>query len=75
MAELTKELEQLLDRHSAENDSDTPDFILARYLMDCLTAWNNATQMREEWYGRGPRKASPEVAAALERSAAPDPLR
>lgn len=47
-----RELEQLLNRHSMENDSDTPDFVLARYLVECLGAWNAAVQHRENWYGR-----------------------
>lgn len=31
-----KELQTLINRHSKENESDTPDFILANYLKDCL---------------------------------------
>jgi hypothetical protein len=50
--EFAKELESLINRHSQENDSDTPDFILAGYLRDCLSAWNEATKARERWYGR-----------------------
>lgn len=47
------ELSKLLNRVSAENDSDTPDFILARYLRGCLINFNGATRARDEWYGRG----------------------
>jgi hypothetical protein len=47
-----KELESLINRHSAENGSDTPDFILADYLQDCLFAWDKAVAAREKWYGR-----------------------
>lgn len=47
-----KELESLLNRYSKENDSNTPDFILAEYLQQCLVAWNLAMAAREEWYGR-----------------------
>lgn len=49
------ELEALLNRHSMENASDTPDFILAHYLLACLLAWNTGVQQREIWYGRDPR--------------------
>jgi hypothetical protein len=52
MNTLEKELQIVLNRYSAENASNTPDFILAKYLLDCLTAWNSATQHRETWYGR-----------------------
>lgn len=55
-----KELENLINSYSKENDSDTPDFILAKYLIDCLDAWNNATEQREAWYGRN-RKDSAET--------------
>lgn len=46
------ELGELLNRRSMENGSDTPNFILAQYLTDCLQAWNRATKRREDWYGR-----------------------
>lgn len=49
---LDAELTALLNRHSAENDSDTPDFLLAEYLMNCLAAFNRAVGAREGWYGR-----------------------
>ena len=47
-----KQLEELINRHSKENDSDTPDFILARYLALCLEAGNYLVERREQWYGR-----------------------
>lgn len=43
------ELRELLNRASAENGSQTPDFILARY---CLRAFDLAVSQREHWYGR-----------------------
>lgn len=39
-----------LNRHSAENGSHTPDFILAGYLTDCLAAFDRATALRTSWY-------------------------
>lgn len=47
-----------LNSFSAENASNTPDWILAQYLLGCLAAWNTAVQQRETWYGRDPRPAS-----------------
>jgi len=47
-----KELEQLINKYSMENDSNTPDFILAEYLIKCLDAFNVTLQRREAWYGR-----------------------
>lgn len=46
------ELVCLLNKYSKENDSNTPDHILATYLIDCLLAWNVGVQAREEWYSR-----------------------
>ena len=54
-----KELKTLLNRHSKENASNTPDFILARYLCACLAAWDEAVQRREAWYGRDARPSEP----------------
>ncbi len=49
---LRKDIEQAINKHSIESGSDTPDFILAEYLTDCLHAFDKATVKREEWYGR-----------------------
>lgn len=45
-----KELEELLNRHSAENESDTPDFVLAQYLTSCLLSFSRAEVERTNWY-------------------------
>lgn len=50
-----KELEAIINKYSMENASNTPDFILAQYLCNCLRAWEEATQQREIWYGRDAR--------------------
>jgi hypothetical protein len=34
-----------------ENGSNTPDYILAEYLMDCLAAFDRAVNTRDKWYG------------------------
>lgn len=46
-----KELEHLINKHSMENDSDTPDFILAQYMFTCLSAYQNAIKARDKWFG------------------------
>jgi hypothetical protein len=51
---LRHELERAINRVSAENGSNTPDFILADYLTSCLAAFDRAVQERERWYGRDP---------------------
>lgn len=42
------ELQALLNKHSLENDSDTPDYILATYLGRCLDAFSEATTWRTD---------------------------
>ncbi len=54
---LEGELREIINRHSAENGSDTPDFVLAQYLIGCLNLFDSAVGRRELWYGRGPRAA------------------
>lgn len=48
---LESELSALLNRYNAENESDTPDFILAGFLRASLAAFNGAVNARENWYG------------------------
>jgi hypothetical protein len=58
-ATFLEELRSLLNRHSQENASNTPDFILAQYLEVCLLALGEAVQQREAWYSyRGHAPAS-----------------
>ena len=52
MSNFRKQLEEIINCNCMENGSDTPDFILAEYMHDCLLAWDRATKRREEWYGR-----------------------
>jgi predicted Ser/Thr protein kinase len=49
---LKERLAQLLNEFSQENASNTPDFVLANYLEQCLDAFNAATREREKFYGR-----------------------
>ena len=50
MNDFVSELTSLLNRHSKENGSGTPDFILAEYLWGCLAHFNSAVNRREVWY-------------------------
>lgn len=47
-----KELRDLINYYSQENGSNTPDFILAEYLDDCLKAFDKATERRSAWNKR-----------------------
>ncbi|MCK9447226.1 hypothetical protein M0Q50_10285 [bacterium] len=44
------DLEHLINKHSIENGSNTPDFIIAEYLINCLLNYNDIIRAREEYY-------------------------
>lgn len=45
------ELEDLINKHSMEDESNTPDYLLAAYLRECMAIWARYTQLRDKWYG------------------------
>lgn len=47
-----KDVENIINKYSLENNSDTPDFILAEYLSDCLKTFDKTINRREIYYGR-----------------------
>lgn len=53
--EFRAKLERLINAENAEARSNTPDFVLAEYLHDCLGAFDRATKARDDWYGIEPR--------------------
>jgi hypothetical protein len=55
VTEFEKELARILNKACQENESNTPDFILAQYMMDSLHAFNTATQARDAWYNMEPQ--------------------
>ncbi len=58
-----QELEVLINMHSKENDSNTPDWILADYLAGCLKSLDETINKREVYYGREiPSQNSTQVA-------------
>ena len=50
--DLRKGLAEVLNRYSRDNGCNTPDFILAQYLANCLDAFDVAVQKRAQWFGR-----------------------
>jgi transcriptional regulator with XRE-family HTH domain len=52
MKTFRESLQQLINFHSLENGSNTPDGILAGYLHRCLLNFDETLQQREAWYGR-----------------------
>jgi hypothetical protein len=61
---LVKDITYVINSHSQENGSNTPDFILAEFLVDVLNAWNVAVKKRAMWYERydspGQSQANPQ---------------
>ena len=72
--DLKERIREAINCASAENGSDTPDFILAEYLTDCLAAFDKATTRRTRYFAPTedgkPVPVSPN--APLERSARSD---
>ena len=52
ISKLENDIRCLLNKECAENESDTPDWVLASYLCRCLDAFNACVNMRERYYGR-----------------------
>jgi hypothetical protein len=48
---LEEGVRQIINAYSGEKYSNTPDYILAEYLMHCLNAFVIATQNRDTHYG------------------------
>lgn len=55
MSTLRDEIATVLNRASSENESGTPDFVLAEYLVDSLAAFDKATNIRDRWWGHDPK--------------------
>lgn len=48
-------LARVLNHYSQENASNSPDWMLAQYLENCLSSLNQLIQQRENYYRRDPR--------------------
>ena len=47
MNKFKQELEKLINKHSVENESNTPDYILANFISGCLKAYADAVNSRD----------------------------
>lgn len=52
--DFTKELEDLLNRFSWDNETNVPDYILARFLVKQLASLRELTTTRDRWFGFKP---------------------
>lgn len=46
------ELMSLINKYSKEDESNTPDFILAMFMRGSLEIFNEAIRERVNWYGK-----------------------
>ena len=53
---IKKELSDVINKHCKENDSDTPDYLLAQYLMGCLDNYAQTVKARDKWFSFDPWK-------------------
>ena len=56
MTEFENQLRNLINLHSLENDSDTPDHLLASFLREQLNVWKTSVRARDAWYNFEPWK-------------------
>jgi hypothetical protein len=47
---ISEKFREIINSYSLENDSNTPDFILADYLVDCLENFHITQSRRAMWY-------------------------
>jgi hypothetical protein len=59
MGEFRVKLTSLINEYSKENESNTPDFILAQFIHQSLIAFNEAVNSRDHWYGITPSPGQP----------------
>ena len=52
MSDFIRDLSAVINKYGKENDSNSPDFILAEYIEECLNSYARAVRKREVWYGR-----------------------
>lgn len=52
--QFNEELKTLLNRHSIDNECQTPDFILADAVSGFLCNLRDTVKRRENWHGRQP---------------------
>lgn len=46
-----QEVSAVINKYSMENRSNTPDFLIAEYLLGCLTVYENTVHRRDELKG------------------------
>ena len=72
--DLAKKIRFVLNCASREGCTDTPDFILAEYMLSALECFETACRDREKWYGRQVKDINGELSyGEYLTSSTPDP--
>lgn len=60
---IVDDLKALINRYSIENESNTPDFILAQFIREVMKAYATGLSARDKWFGFEPwgPKGDPKV--------------
>lgn len=48
---VTDQFQSVINSNSLENESNTPDWVLANYLVNCLEAFNAGVRNRDNFFG------------------------
>lgn len=51
VSDFEKDLSVVLNKHSMDAGANTPDYVLARYLIRCLDNFREVNDERENWFG------------------------
>jgi hypothetical protein len=62
---LLRDIAAALNRHSVENESNTPDFILAEFVRASLDAYASAVRANNQWHAPATPPLAPEVTEAM----------
>jgi len=54
MLSFRRQLTTLINEHSLETKSGTPDFVLSQFLSDCLDAYDKASIERRKFFQESP---------------------
>ena len=49
--EFERDLTKIINKHSIESGSGTPDFVIAHFLMACLHAFERSLELRSNFFG------------------------
>lgn len=61
------ELTQLINKYGLDSDANTPDYLLAEYVIDVLSSHIGITKTRDEWKERQQVPETPNIPKEIKR--------